>query len=165
MSFRVRRRCGNCTLGTVSGAHAGVTVFANKEIPMIKVAAKPARVAAPQGRILYCENDAAVLKAQSKTFERAGYMVEAVIGRTGAQQALHGAHYDVVVLGHTLTKDDRHHLPYMAKKTDRDVQVLVLHASGKHPAVDWAMDSRDGDEAVMSALRSLAEEKKFAVAS
>jgi DNA-binding NtrC family response regulator len=132
---------------------------------MIKVAPKPARTVAPQGRILYCENDAAVLKAESKTFVRAGYAVEAVIGRAGAHQALQSGHYDLVVLGHTLTKDDRHHLPYMAKKSDRDVQVLVLHASGKHPAVDYAMDSRDGEEAVIRALRSLTEEKKLAVAS
>ena len=67
--------------------------------------------------------------------------------------------YDIVVLGHTLNKDDRHHLPYMAKKTNSDTQVLVLHASGKHPAVDIAVDSRYGEKTVLNALESLAQQR------
>lgn len=131
---------------------------------MIKVAPKSTKTAPTAGRILYCENDANVQKSQSKLFEQAGYSVERVLGRAAAEQALRTAQYDVVVLGHTLTKDDRHHLPYMAKKSSHEVQVLVLHASGKHPAVDHAMDSREGDKAVLSALSSLMEQKHFAVA-
>lgn len=127
---------------------------------MTKVAPKSVRVnPAPQGTILYCENDALVLKEQSKMFERAGYAVECAQGRAASEQALRTRNYDVVVLGHTLTKDDRHHLPYMAKKSAAHPQVLVLHASGKHPAVDVAIDSRDGEKAVIAALRSLAEDR------
>ncbi|HWR14409.1 MAG TPA: hypothetical protein VN577_06255 [Terriglobales bacterium] len=130
---------------------------------MNKVPPKPARASyvskasAPKAKILYCEDDSSVLSAQARAFEKAGYAVERVEGRKAAEQALHAGSYDVVVLGHTLTKDDRHHLPYMAKKGSRDTRVLVLHASGKHPAVDWALDSREGDEAVLTALASLAE--------
>lgn len=127
---------------------------------MNKVAPKSARVTrAPQGNLLYCENDKEVLANQSKLFEQAGYVVERLQGRAAAEQALRKGAYDVVVLGHTLTKDDRHHLPYMAKKAGENTQVLVLHASGKHPAVDLAIDSRDGEKAVLAALRSLVEEK------
>jgi DNA-binding NtrC family response regulator len=114
-----------------------------------------------QSRILYCENDADLLNAQSKAFEKAGYTVECAQGRAASEQALRKGNYDVVVLGHTLTKDDRHHLPYMAKKSGEDTQVLVLHASGKHPAVDCAVDSRDGEKAVLAALSSLAEQKNL----
>jgi|1186.fasta_scaffold220575_2 DNA-binding NtrC family response regulator len=137
---------------------------------MIKMAPKSTRTAsvAPaktsQGKILYGENDANVLAAQSKVFEQAGYSVERAQGRAGVQQALRTGSYDVVVLGHTLTKDDRHHLPYMAKKIVRDTQVLVLHASGKHPAVDYAMDSREGDKEVLRALSSLMQQKSLGVA-
>jgi DNA-binding NtrC family response regulator len=133
---------------------------------MSKIGPKSARVVpvASQGKILYCENDAKVLAAESKIFEQAGYSVERQQGRAAAEQALRNGHYDVVVLGHTLSKDDRHHLPYMAKKSNRDTQVLVLHASGKHHAVDLAMDSRQGHEEVLAALGSLIERKGFAVA-
>jgi len=127
---------------------------------MIKGGHKPKRVApAVEGKILYCENDTRVLAAQSAVFEEAGYTVDCAQGRAASEQALRQGGYDVVVLGHTLTKDDRHHLPYMAKKGNQDTQVLVLHASGKHPAVDFAMDSRDGEKAVLDALKMLAEQK------
>src|SRR3954469_9595747 len=131
----------------------------------MKIAPKSTRAAsASQGKILYGEKDKNVIATQSKVFEQAGFTVECAIGRAAVEQALRTADFDVVVLGHTLTKDDRHHLPYMAKKTNRDTQVLVLHASGKHHAVDFAIDSREGDEAVVAALKSLVQRKSMAVA-
>ena len=127
---------------------------------MIKARPKSTQAASgSQGKILYCEVDGNVLATQSRIFEKAGYTVERAHSRAAADQALRNGTYDVVVLGHTLTKDDRHHLPYMAKKAGGDTQVMVLHASGKHPAVDLALDSRDGEEAMISALRLLAEQK------
>jgi DNA-binding NtrC family response regulator len=127
---------------------------------MIEVRPKSAQVASvSQGKILYCESDGNVLAAQSKIFEQAGYIVERAHGRAAADQALRKGNYDVVVLGHTLTKDERHHLPYMAKKSGGGTQVLVLHASGKHPAVDIAMDSREGEKAMIAALGLLAQQK------
>ena len=136
-----------------------------KESSMNKMSPKSTRPAAvSQGNILYGENDEQVLKTQSKLFENAGYKVEVAIGRKAIEQVLRQGHFDVVVLGHTLNKDDRHHLPYMAKKSGEDTQVLVLHASGKHPAVDRAIDSREGDEAVLKVLGTLAQSKYLAVA-
>lgn len=129
------------------------------KIPPKSVKAAPAK----QGNVLYCESDIHVITEQSKIFAKAGYEVVHALGRAAAEQALRNGKYDVVVLGHTLTKDDRHHLPYMAKKLG-DARVLVLHNSGKHPAVDFALDSRTGDKAVLEALASLVHER-LAVAS
>jgi DNA-binding NtrC family response regulator len=132
---------------------------------MNKFGVKPSRVtASAQGKILYGENDAAVMASESRVFEQAGYTVAMAAGRLAIEQALRSGKYDVFVLGHTLTKDDRHHLAYMAKKSGRDVQVLVLHASGKHPAVDIAIDSREGHDGVLKALASLMERKALALA-
>lgn len=117
-----------------------------------------------KGMLLYCENDSSVLADQSNIFVRAGYAVQQAQGRAAAEQALRTGRYDVVVLGHTLTKDDRHHLPYIAKKRNEGILVMVLHASGKHPAVDVAIDSRDGERAIIAALESVAE-LRYAVAS
>ncbi len=133
---------------------------------MIKVAPKSARPApVPQGKILYAETDANVMLSQSKAFALAGFIVERAIGRAATERALLEGQFDAIVLGHTLTKDDRHHLPYMAKKSNSHIAVLVLHASGKHPAVDVAIDSRQGDEAVVKALQAAVQQKLFAVAS
>jgi DNA-binding NtrC family response regulator len=132
----------------------------------MKAAAKPVRVSpGSQGKILYAENDGRVLAAESKVFENAGYAVDRAEGRAAAEQALRKGQYDAIVLGHTLTKDDRHHLPYMAKKANPYTAVMVLHASGKHPAVDFAMDSRQGHEAVLRALNSVIGQKALAAVS
>jgi hypothetical protein len=71
------------------------------------------------------------------------------------EDALLGVSFDIAVLGHTLTRDDRHHLPYKIKRNNSYTQVIVLHASGKHPAVDIALDSRRGDRAVLEAIDSV----------
>lgn len=132
---------------------------------MNKSGPKPTPIfATAHGNILYGESDAAVLASESKVFEQAGYAVSRAQGRAAIEQALKTGHYDLVVLGHTLSKDDRHHLPYMAKKSGRDTQVLVLHASGKHPAVDIAIDSREGHHVVLKAAASLMQRKALAVA-
>ncbi|HXZ79854.1 MAG TPA: hypothetical protein VEG30_07990 [Terriglobales bacterium] len=124
---------------------------------MAKIAAKASTPTQNGARILYGESDSLILASQAAMFQRAGYQVQQAEGRKAIEQTLKSGHFDLVVLGHTLTRDDRHHLPYMAKKADPDLQVLVLHASGKHHAVDLAIDSRDGEEAVLQAILSLLE--------
>jgi DNA-binding NtrC family response regulator len=106
-------------------------------------------------RILYGELNSSVLAAQATAFQQAGYEVQTAHGRGELERALRGGKFDVVILGHSLTRDDRHHLPYMAKKADPEVCVLVLHASGRHPEVDIALDSRDGMPTVLRALETL----------
>ncbi len=106
-------------------------------------------------RILYGESDAQVLSAQMKMFALAGYVVVTAVGRKEIENAVKHSDFGLVILGHTLTRDDRHHLPYMAKKLNPATRVLVLHASGKHPQVDIAIDSRDGERSVLAAVASL----------
>lgn len=106
-------------------------------------------------KILYGENDQAVMKSQTAMLEQAGYAVQTAIGRDGVQRALTQGSFDLIVLGHSLSRDDRHHLPYMAKKADENTPVLVLHASGKHPQVDAAIDSRSGARVVLEVVADL----------
>lgn len=107
------------------------------------------------GKILCAETNPQVLSAQISMFDKAGYAVVPALGRATIEVALAQGGFDLVVLGHTLTKDDRHHLPYMAKKANPATRVLVLHASGKHPKVDIALDSRLGEAAVLEAVAHL----------
>ena len=83
--------------------------------------------------------------------------MKTVVGRRAIEEAVRQDKFDVLVLGHTLTRDDRHHLPYMAKKANSLTRVLVVHASGKHPEVDVAIDSRDGERVLLEALSGLLE--------
>jgi DNA-binding NtrC family response regulator len=108
-------------------------------------------------KILYGECDPKVQKQQASVMERAGYSVQLAIGRKEVEQAIGKQTFDLVVLGHSLTRDDRHHLPYMAKKANPAVRVLVIHASGKHPGVDAAIDSRAGEAVLLEALSGLLE--------
>jgi DNA-binding NtrC family response regulator len=107
------------------------------------------------GKILYGENDPDVLASEAGKFKKAGYAVMQATGRKEIEAALAREGFDLVILGHTLNKNDRHHLPYMAKKSDEATRVLILHASGHHHAVDKSLDSRQGEKAVLDAIAEL----------
>ena len=107
--------------------------------------------------ILYGEGDTEVVTAQAAAMEKAGHQVTPAIGRKEVEAALKKGSFDLVILGPTLSRNDRHHLPYMAKKANSSSRVLVIHASGKHPEVDAAIDSRDGDHVLLEALAGLLE--------
>ena len=110
-----------------------------------------------KAKILYSEGDSESLKLHLSVLEKAGYSVKTVVGRRAIEEAVRQDKFDVLVLGHTLTRDDRHHLPYMVKKANSLTRVLVVHASGKHPEVDVAIDSRDGERVLLEALSGLLE--------
>ena len=71
---------------------------------------------------------------------KAGHHVTTVLNRQGVQDALRRDAFDLVILGATLSKDDRHHLPYMVKKAHEGTKVLVMHAGTHHHEVDAAVD-------------------------
>ena len=121
--------------------------------------------AQPKASILYAENDEKVLASQGESLKKAGFPVTQVVGRAAAEQALKQGSFELMILGHTLSKDDRHHLPYKARKANENMRILVLHASGNHPAVDMAIDSRQGPEAVLKAVSSLLAMKVAAAAA
>ena len=108
-------------------------------------------------RILYGEIDGDVLAAQAKAFEKAGHTVQSVTGRKGVGEALTKSKFDLVVLGSTLTRNDRHHLPYMVKKASAETSVLVMHADGsRHPYVDACVDTGSSMEHVLARIESMA---------
>lgn len=108
-------------------------------------------------RILYGEIEEDVLAAQGKALEKAGHTVQSVIGRKGVDEALKKSSFDLVVLGSTLSRNDRHHLPYMVKKANAETSVLVMHADGsRHPYVDGCVDTGSSMEHVLARIESMA---------
>jgi len=91
-------------------------------------------------KILYGESDEDTLSAQSAEMTKAGHHVTTALNRQGVQEALRCDAFDLVILGATLSKDDRHHLPYMVKKSHEGTKVLGMHAGTHHHEVDAAID-------------------------
>jgi DNA-binding NtrC family response regulator len=107
-------------------------------------------------RILYGEGEEEILKQQSAAMEAAGHWVQQVMGRKAVEGALKSGSFDLVVLGSTMTRNDRHHLPYMVKKANADISVLVMHADGSHhPYVDACTDSGSSMETVLARIDSM----------
>jgi DNA-binding NtrC family response regulator len=104
-------------------------------------------------KVLYGELNEELLTAQAASLEKAGYKVHTAVGRTGALDALKAESFDLVILGATLTRDDRHHLPYMAKKAHAGTRVMVLHTDGsRHPYVDGNIDTGEGIEKLIEKI-------------
>ena len=110
-----------------------------------------------QLKVLYGEGDAEVLASHAVSIQKAGHQVQTAEGRKGVLEALKNGAFDLVVLGPTLTRDDRHHLPYMVKKTHATTRVLVLHADGgRHPYVDANLDTGSSMEHVLAKISAIA---------
>jgi len=93
-------------------------------------------------KVLYGELNEEVLTSQAKALQNAGFSVHTALGRAGMQDALKQGQFELVILGPTLSRDDRHHLPYMVKKANASARVLVMHTDGsRHPYVDGFVDT------------------------
>ena len=107
-------------------------------------------------KILYGEGDAEAQVALAGALEKAGHAVLNAVGRKAVVEALGKSAFDLVVLGPTLSRNDRHHLPYMAKKANAETCVLVLHADGtRHPYVDACTDTGDSVENVLARIEGM----------
>lgn len=117
----------------------------------------------PKVKVLYAESDEQVIPAGAALLHAAGYGVQTAIGRKGVQDALTQGSFDLVILGATLDRDDRHHLPFMVKKANSDTRVAVMHTDGsRHHYVDINTDSGSSMEEMLRKLT--AEQSKAAAA-
>ena len=107
-------------------------------------------------KILYAEGDSEVLAAQAVTIQKAGHHVTQAESRQQVQDSLRRDAFDLVILGPTLTKNDRHHLAYMVKKAHAETRVLVMHTDGEgHPAVDANLETGRSIDALLEKISSL----------
>lgn len=107
-------------------------------------------------KLLYGELNPGVLSSQAEQLQKAGYNVQTAVGRKAVQEALKKETFDLVLLGQTLTRDDRHHLPYMVKKAQAGTKVLVLHTDGsRHPYVDGNIDTGEDMEHLLAKITAM----------
>lgn len=104
-------------------------------------------------KVLYGELNEETLASQAELLQKSGHQVQTAVGRKGVQDALKSATFDLVILGPTLTRDDRHHLPYMVKKAHAGTRVLVMHTDGsRHPSVDANIDTGESMERLIEKI-------------
>ena len=144
---RVGLRCATCYSGLVFGDvllspwHCYRNKPAARKAGSNHIMAKSEK-SSFQLKILYGEGDAEVLASQAVLIQKAGHHVETAVGRKGIDEAVRRGTFDLVILGPSLTKNDRHHLPYVIKKAQAAIRVLVMHTDGEgHPAVDANLDT------------------------
>jgi DNA-binding NtrC family response regulator len=123
----------------------------------------PANSAKPTIKILYGEGDEKVLASQAAEMKKAGHHVTTSIGRHGVEEALRRDAFDLVILGSTLSKDDRHHLPYMVKKAHEGTKVLVMHAASRHHEVDASIDANTSMQFVLEKIARLMTQQAVSV--
>ena len=123
----------------------------------------PATSAKPTIKILYGESDEEVLATQAAVMKKAGHHLTTAVGRQGVQEALRRDAFDLVILGSTLTKDDRHHLPYMVKKSHEGTKVLIMHASSRHHEVDATIDAGTSMQLALEKIARVISEQVVSV--
>jgi len=114
-------------------------------------------------KILYGEADEQVQAREAAEMKKAGHHVTNAIERKGVLEALRGDAFDLVILGSTLSKDDRHHLPYMVKKAYAGTKVLVMHAASRHHEVDAVVEANMSMQFVLEKIAKLMAEQMAAV--
>lgn len=123
----------------------------------------PATSAKHPIKILYGESEEETLATQSAAMKKAGHHVTTAVGRHGVQDALRRDAFDLVILGSTLTKDDRHHLPYMVKKAHEGTKVLIMHAASRHHEVDATIDAGTSMQLVLEKIARVISEQTVSV--
>lgn len=114
-------------------------------------------------KVLYGEQNEQVLASQAESLQKAGFSVQTAVGRKDIQEALKNGQFDLVILGPTLSRDDRHHLPYMVKKASATARVLVMHTDGsRHPYVDGNIDTGEDMEHLVKKIAALQQPKAMA---
>jgi hypothetical protein len=107
-------------------------------------------------KILCGEGDAEMLASKAASIQKAGHQVETAVDRKGVEEALRRGSFDLVILGPTLTKNDRHHLPYVIKKAHTQTRVLVMHSDGeRHPQVDASVETGRTIEDLLATIASM----------
>lgn len=116
-------------------------------------------------KVLYTELNEQVLSAGAEELQKAGFSVQTAIGRQAGLDAINQSKFDFVVLGGTLSRNDRHHLPFIAKKASQATKVVVMHTDGSgHHYVDANTETGESMDYLLRKISSLQPKAAAAVA-
>jgi CheY-like chemotaxis protein len=91
-------------------------------------------------------------------FQQAGYTAQAaaLIDAVGRMKAIR---FSVLVMDHTLSKDERQTLVRLARQLSPQIKAVAFHSSAGDCGADLAMDSREGVKAILQRVAALVEAK------
>ena len=114
----------------------------------------------PTAMVLIVERDEALLASEVLLCKNEEYEVLSAGTRSSAEQLLNIHFPDVVIVGHSLGRDDREVLVAKVRLLRPDARILALHASGLDlpVAAHSAIDSREGPISVLIALQELLDD-------
>ena len=110
-------------------------------------------------RVLWLNADATLLRTQVRLLHNTEFAlaVTACTSSDEAELALMRDAFDLFVIAHTISRQERERLAEFCKVRHSHARVLVLHRSAGGPAsfADDAVDSRDGPAVVLGAVNRL----------
>jgi len=110
-------------------------------------------------RILVVGREPPLREIYAILFNRAGYQAMAA-DIEGALLLLTTVKAHVVVVDHTLSKEQRRRFVLSARKLSSTVRILALHSAAKDCGADLVMDSRLGPDAILANLALLIPRRK-----
>jgi len=106
-------------------------------------------------KVLLISHDQALRDRYISLFRTAGYFVHTAGVQFLAITLRAAANFDVLVLDHTLSQQERKTSVYIAKVLVPQMHTLVLHSSGGDNGADLAVDSRKGVPVILEAVAEL----------
>lgn len=110
-------------------------------------------------RVLVVGREPPLREIYAILFNRAGYQTLAA-DIEGALGLLTTVKAHVLVIDHTLSKEQRHRFVHLARRLSSTVRILALHSAAKDCGADLAMDSRLGPDAILANLALLIPQRK-----
>lgn len=105
--------------------------------------------------VLVVSAELSIRQTRVLLLEEAGHTPQVAESCAGAKEALQLAKFDLVILDHTFSKDDRIDFIQSMRKMRSITRVLLLHKSAADCGADLHLDSREGPDALIAALDSI----------
>jgi DNA-binding response OmpR family regulator len=112
-------------------------------------------------KVLFASRDTPLRVTQEEIFRKAGYPLYSVTTPQDADRVLRSFIFRLVILDHTLTREERCNLVGVIRRLAPRTFVVVLHASGQDCGADLALDSRLGVDTVLRQVSHLLEHQNF----
>lgn len=105
--------------------------------------------------LLVVSAELSIRQTRVMLLEEAGHTPQVAESCAQAKEVLQLTKFDLVILDHTLSKHDRVDLIRSIRKMATITRVLLLHTSGADCGADLHLDSREGPDALISAIDSI----------
>jgi len=104
--------------------------------------------------IIVVGRDPSLRETYAILFNRAGYEAETA-EIDDSVELLKTVKAGVLLIDHTLSKEQRHWLVHLARKLSSNTRIVALHSAARDCGADLVMDSREGPDAIVAGIQAL----------